>query len=242
MRLDAKHSSANISEMIKYLGLLITVLVTTMSCNGTGALKKVEINTDKAKVSYTIGQQIGQQLKRSGLEIDADVLAASISDVMAGKESRLKPEEMKAAMMKAQQDQAQKEAEAGKANKEKGEKFLADNKAKPGIKTTASGLQYETLSEGKGAVPKATNTVKVHYKGTLIDGTKFDSSYDRGEPAEFPLNGVIKGWTEGIQLMKVGGKARFFIPSELAYGEHSPSSIPPNSVLIFEVELLDIKK
>ncbi len=208
----------------------------------TGGSKKVDMTTDKAKVSYTIGQQIGQQLKRSGFEIDSDVIAASIGDVLAGKEPRLKPEEMQAAMTKAQQAQAAKADSAGKENKEKGEKFLADNKGKAGIKTTASGLQHEVLTEGKGASPKATSVVKVHYKGTLTDGTKFDSSYDRGEPTEFPLNQVIKGWTEGIQLMKVGGKSRFYIPSDLAYGQNSPPSIPPNSVLIFEVELLDISK
>lgn len=228
--------------MIKSLGLLATVLLTTVSCGLVGDSKKVDITSDKAKVSYTIGQQLGQQLKKSGLDIDADVLAASVSDVLNGKESRLKPEDMQAAMMKAQQAQVEKAAEAGKANREKGEKFLADNKAKAGIKTTASGLQYEVLTEGKGASPKATSVVKVHYTGTLTDGTKFDSSLDRGQPTEFPLNQVIKGWTEGIQLMKVGGKSKFYIPSDLAYGQNSPPSIPPNSVLVFEVELLDIVK
>lgn len=230
-----------VANMIKTL-TLATILATTISCGVMGGSKKVDITTDKGKVSYTVGQQIGQQLKRSGLEIDPDVLAASIGDVLAGKESRLKQEEMQAAMMKAQQATVEKAELTGKANKEKGEKFLADNKGKPNIKTTASGLQHEILTEGKGPSPKATSTVKVHYKGTLTDGTQFDSSYDRGQPTEFPLNGVIKGWTEGIQLMKVGGKSRFYIPSELAYGASGPASIPPNSVLIFEVELLDIAK
>jgi FKBP-type peptidyl-prolyl cis-trans isomerase len=226
--------------MIKKLAL-ITVLVTTTSCGAIGGSKKVDLTTDKAKVSYSIGQQIGKQLKNAGFEIDTDVLAASINDAITGKDSRLKPEEMQAAMMKVQMDQSKKTESEGKANKEKGEKFLTENKSKPGVKTTASGLQYEVIKEGKGASPKATNTVKVNYKGTLIDGTKFDSSYDRGEPAEFPLNRVIKGWTEGIQTMKVGGKSRFVIPSDLAYGQNSPPGIPANSVLVFEVELLDIK-
>lgn len=219
----------------------MTVITTTVSCGFTGGSKQMDITTDKAKVSYSVGQQIGQQLKRSGLEIDPDVLAGSIGDVLAGKESRLKPEDMQAAMMKAQEAQSKKAQSEGLANKEKGEKFLADNKSKAGIKTTASGLQHEVLTEGKGKSPKATSTVKVHYTGTLMDGTKFDSSRDRGEPTEFPLNRVIKGWTEGIQLMKVGGRSRFFIPSDLAYGENSPPSIPANSVLIFDVELLEIK-
>jgi FKBP-type peptidyl-prolyl cis-trans isomerase len=142
--------------------------------------------------------------------------------------------------MNAQKGAMAKQDEEGKANIEKGKKYLDENKAKPGVKTTDSGLQYEVLTEGKGKAPKATDIVQVHYKGTLIDGTEFDSSYKRGEPAEFPLNGVIKGWTEGLQLMKVGGKNRFVIPSDLAYGPSGNSSIPGNSVLVFEVELLKV--
>ncbi|RYZ68506.1 MAG: FKBP-type peptidyl-prolyl cis-trans isomerase, partial [Proteobacteria bacterium] len=194
--------------------------------------KKSDLTSDKGKVSYTIGQQIGRQLKSEGLDIDANVIAESISDVLAGKESKLKPEEMQAAMMKAQQAGDEKQQVEGKANQEKGDKFLADNKGKPNIKTTASGIQYEVLTAGKGASPKPTDVVKVHYKGTLIDGKTFDSSIDRGTPAEFPLNRVIPGWTEGLQLMKVGGKSRFFIPSALAYGPQGRPGIPANSVLI----------
>lgn len=207
------------------------------SCN-----KKVEVKTDAQKVSYAIGQQIGRQIKAQGMEVDVDVLGASIKDAIEGKESRLKPEEMQAAMMKSQEAAMAKQAEASKANLEKGTKFLEENKAKPGIKTTASGLQYEVITEGKGKSPTEKDTVKVHYKGTLIDGTEFDSSYKRGEPAEFPLVGVIKGWTEGLQLMKVGGKNRLFVPSELAYGPQGRPGIPGSSVLVFEVELLEITK
>ncbi|MBR2265367.1 MAG: FKBP-type peptidyl-prolyl cis-trans isomerase, partial [Paludibacteraceae bacterium] len=126
--------------------------------------------------------------------------------------------------------------------KAKGEQFLAENALKDGVKTTSSGLQYEVIKMGKGAKPTATSTVKVHYEGTLIDGTIFDSSIQRGEPIEFPLNGVIKGWTEGLQLMPVGSKFRFYIPQELGYGAQAAGSIPPYSTLIFEVELLDITK
>jgi FKBP-type peptidyl-prolyl cis-trans isomerase len=204
--------------------------------------KSADLSTDKGKLSYTIGQQIGRQLKGENIEIDTTALAAAINDVLAGKESKLKPEEMQAAMMmKAREGAMAKQEAAGKENKDKGDKYLAANKAKAGVKTTASGLQYEVLTEGKGKSPKASDTVKVHYKGTLIDGTEFDSSYKRNEPAEFPLNGVIKGWTEGLQLMKVGGKNRLVVPSDIAYGPQGRPGIPPNSVLIFEVELLEIK-
>jgi FKBP-type peptidyl-prolyl cis-trans isomerase len=134
------------------------------------------------------------------------------------------------------------ESAATAENSKKGLEFLAKNKTKEGVKTTDSGLQYKVITLGKGAKPKASDKVKVHYKGTLIDGTEFDSSYKRGVPAEFPLNGVIKGWTEGLQLMPVGSKFEFFIPSELAYGDRAPQTIGPNQTLIFEVELLEIVK
>jgi len=202
--------------------------------------KKSGLNTDKKKLSYTIGQQIGRQLKGAGLEIDSTVLAQSIQDVLSGKESKLTPEEMQAAMGKANQAAQAKMEATGKENKAKGDKFLAENKDKAGVKTTASGLQYQIIKEGSGASPKPTDTVKVHYRGTLTDGTQFDSSYDRNEPAEFPLNGVIKGWTEGLQLLKVGGKMKLFVPSDLAYGPQGRPGIPPNSVLIFDIELLKI--
>jgi FKBP-type peptidyl-prolyl cis-trans isomerase len=224
------------------LGSVLLFSLFNFSCAGKGASQNVDLTSDKAKFSYVIGQQIGKQMKSENLDIDTNVLAASINDVMAGKESRLSMAEMQGAMQKAQQAQSAKEEGAGKENKEKGDKFLADNKGKPGVKTTASGLQYQVISEGKGKSPKATDVVKVHYTGTLLDGTKFDSSVDRGQPAEFPLNGVIPGWTEGLQLMKVGGKTKFFIPSALAYGPSGRPGIPPNSTLIFDVELLEIVK
>ena len=222
------------------LMILVSLLpLTFAACNGE---KKVDLTSDKSKMSYFIGQQIGKQLKQDKLEIDPEVLAASIGDIYAGKEPRLSQAEMMAAMQKAEASQGAKSEAEGKANREKGEKYLADNAKKAGVKTTASGLQYEVMTEGKGASPKVTDTVKVHYKGTLLDGTQFDSSYDRGQPAEFPLNGVIRGWTEGLQLMKVGGKNKMVIPSDLAYGPQGRPGIPPNSVLIFEVELISIAK
>ena len=146
-------------------------------------------------------------------------------------------------MTKLQAAQQAKTAEQATKNKAEGDKFLAANKTKPGVKTTASGLQYSVVKEGTGKKPTAESTVKVHYTGTLLDGTKFDSSVDRGEPAQFPLNGVIAGWTEGLQLMSVGSKYKFFIPYDLAYGERGAGAdIKPYSALVFEVELLEILK
>lgn len=217
--------------------LLIPALLTT-ACNS----KKADLSSDKGKMSYIIGQQIGGQFKQNKMDIDPDTLAASISDVLAGKESRLTQAEMQATVEKIQATQKAEAEAAAKANLETGTKFLEENKSKPGVTTTASGLQYQVITEGKGASPKATDTVKVHYVGTLIDGTKFDSSIDRGQPVEFPLNQVIPGWTEALQLMKVGGKNKLFIPANIAYGPQGRPGIPGNSTLIFEVELLDIVK
>jgi FKBP-type peptidyl-prolyl cis-trans isomerase FkpA/FKBP-type peptidyl-prolyl cis-trans isomerase FklB len=221
---------------------LVLILPFTLAIAACNNDKKIDLSSDKAKASYFIGQQIGKQMKQGKLDVDGEVVGASINDVMAGKEPRLSQAEMAAVVQKLQASQgAASDAEA-KANREKGDAFLAENKKKPGVKTTASGLQYEVIQEGKGASPKATDIVTVQYKGTLIDGTKFDSSYDRGKPAEFPLNQVIKGWTEGLQLMKVGGKSKMMIPSDLAYGPQGRPGIPASSVLIFEVELVSIAK
>jgi FKBP-type peptidyl-prolyl cis-trans isomerase FkpA len=221
----------------KLLFLLLPALAAT-ACTG----KKADLSSDKGKMSYMIGQQIGNQFKQNKLDIDPDTLAASISDVLSGKESRLTQADMEGIVQKMQASQkAAAEAEAG-ANLEKGTKFLAENKSKPGVITTASGLQYQVITEGKGPSPKATDTVKVHYVGTLLDGTKFDSSVDRGQPVEFALNQVIPGWTEALQLMKVGGKNKLFIPANIAYGPQGRPGIPGNSTLIFEVELLGINK
>ena len=198
-----------------------------------------KLDTDTRKASYAIGQQIGKNLKDQGIDVDADVLAMSMKDAKEGK-PKLKPEEMQQALQKLQEGINKKQMEAAEANSAEAKKFMEGNKTKEGIKTTASGLQYSVMTEGKGKTPGPNDTVKAHYKGTLTNGTQFDSSYDRGQPAEFPLNGVIKGWSEALQLMKVGGKMKLFIPPELGYGPAPHPGIPANSVLVFEVELLDV--
>ena len=198
------------------------------------------------KVSYALGMGIGSQLMSMGAEkMNIDDFALAIKDVIAGKPQMSNSEAQKTAQQFfAEQEKAQraKAAEMGKAAKEAGEKYLAENAKKEGVITTPSGLQYKVLTEGTGKSPKATDSVKCHYEGFLIDGTVFDSSVQRGEPATFPLGGVIAGWTEGLQLMKEGGKTRFFIPYNLAYGEAGAAgAIPPYAALIFDVELIEVK-
>lgn len=196
------------------------------------------------RASYSIGLNLGRSLKTNDIKANTDLLIKGLRDGLAG-QALLTDQEMQSTMQEFQQQvQAQQEAkqkEIGEKNKMEGEAFLTKNKARQGVKTTASGLQYEVLTEGTGPQPKATDTVTVNYKGTLMDGTPFDSSYDRGEPATFVLNQVIPGWTEGVQLMKVGSKYKFYIPAALGYGERGAGGvIGPNAPLVFEVELLSI--
>jgi FKBP-type peptidyl-prolyl cis-trans isomerase FkpA len=208
----------------------------------SGQAGKPESLTDRA--SYIIGFNIGRTFKTNDLQANQDLVLKGLRDGLAGETGMLTPEEMQSTMQALQQQvqtaQAAKQKALGEKNKTEGAAFLEKNKARAGVKTTASGLQYEVLKEGTGPNPKATDTVTVNYKGTLMDGTTFDSSYDRGQPATFVLNQVIPGWTEGVQLMKPGAKYRFYIPSNLAYGEQAPPQIGPNAPLIFEVELLSI--
>lgn len=201
-----------------------------------------KLETEKQKFSYAVGVQIGGDLKRNNMDIDARSLVMAITDITSGKSPQLTPEEMQELFSKFQQKQAAKKELEGKANKEEGATFLADNKGKADVVTLPSGLQYKVIEAGSGKQPTATDTVSVHYRGTLISGKEFDSSYGRGEPATFPVNGVIKGWTEALQLMKVGAKWQLFVPSELAYDDRGAGGdIGPHSVLQFEVELLSIK-
>jgi|JI61114DRNA_FD_contig_81_452209_length_742_multi_3_in_0_out_0_1 FKBP-type peptidyl-prolyl cis-trans isomerase len=204
------------------------------------------LKTQKDKVSYGIGVQIGKNMKDQKIDIDMKILAEALKAAFNGAKLSMTDEEISQTMQQFQTEMmAKQEAEAKSQSSEarkKGEAFLAENKSKPGVKTTASGLQYIVITEGTGPIPKAESTVSVHYTGTLLDGKKFDSSVDRGTPAEFPVGGVIKGWTEALQLMKVGSKWKLFIPTDLAYGDRgAPGAIGPGEVLVFEVELLAIK-
>lgn len=198
------------------------------------------------KVSYALGLGIGRQLSQMGADsLNIDDLAQAIKDILAGKEPAVSDAEaqtlVKDFFEKQEAKQRAAAAEKFKDTKEKGEKYLAENAKKEGVVTLPSGLQYQVIKEGNGRKPKATDKVKCHYEGMLIDGTLFDSSIQRGEPATFPLNGVIAGWTEGLQLMQEGAKYRFFIPYQLGYGEHGAgASIPPFAALVFDVELIEV--
>ena len=193
------------------------------------------------KLSYALGMVIAHNLKEMGVSaLDNAAFAQAVSDVMGGATTTMSDAEAQRTVSEFMQKQ---QAEAGKAVREAGEKFLAENAGKPGVVVLPSGLQYAVITEGTGAKPKATDRVKCHYEGTLTNGQVFDSSYRRGEPAVFPLNGVIAGWTEGVQLMAEGAKYRFFIPYHLAYGERGAGqSIPPYAALVFDVELIEIVK
>ena len=221
--------------------LIVIVSASLLALPLFGQEKSPQLKDMKDKVSYSIGMNIGFNLSRQKVDINPDILAAGIRDSLAGK-PQLTTDQVKDVMAQFEKDMEQKQKQAGEKNKADGSKFLEENKKKPGVKTTASGLEYKVEKEGTGAQPKPTDTVTVNYRGTLMDGTEFDSSYKRGQPATFPVNGVIKGWTEALQLMKVGSKYQVFVPSSLAYGERSVSpEIGPNATLIFEVELLDAK-
>jgi FKBP-type peptidyl-prolyl cis-trans isomerase len=224
---------------LKRGGLVLAVLFFTMN---TWA---AELDTDEKKLGYIIGMDIGKSLRDQGTDVDLDSLIDAIKATYNGKELAMTTEE--AALVRqeyVQKRQAEQQAAAaavGETNLVAGKAFLAENATKEGVQTTASGLQYKVETMGTGAKPVATDTVKVHYRGTLLDGTEFDSSYARNEPISFGLNRVIAGWTEGVQLMPVGSKFMFYIAPDLAYGEGGGGPIPPNSTLIFEVELLDIE-
>ncbi len=219
------------------------------ACNqstGGSANSLTKLSNDTEKASYAVGMDIASSLSRSGMDFDISALQRGLHDGLSQTDSLLTAAEIQQTITDFQTQardkmQAKQKADADTA-KQEGADFLAKNKTQPGVKTTDSGLQYIVEVEGSGPQPKATDTVKVNYKGTLIDGTVFDSSYDRGEPVTFPVNRVIPGWTEALQMMHVGGKWKLFVPADQAYGERSPGpQIPANSTLIFDVELIGIE-
>jgi len=206
-----------------------------------------QLGSLKDKVSYAIGLSIGKNMKQDNVELDPDLLLRGLKDALSGAQPLLSEAQIQEAMVAFQKEMQAKAAEArktsGEKSKKEGEEFLAANKKAAGVVTLPSGLQYKVIKKGDGKVsPKATDTVVTHYRGTLLDGTEFDSSVKRGEPAEFEVGGVIPGWTEALQLMKVGDKWELYVPAELAYGERGAGrAIGPNATLVFEVELLEIK-
>jgi len=239
--------------MLKFSGFsavaLLAVCAAGWAEDAPKAAPKADPKGDKDKISYAIGLSVGRNMKGDGLdsEVDTAVILKGLQDGLSGAKPQFTDAELREAMMGLQKRVMDKRQDAakvsGEKNKKAGEEFLAANGKKEGVKTTASGLQYTVEKEGAGESPKAADKVKVHYKGTLIDGTEFDSSYSRGEPAVFPVGGVIKGWTEVLQLMKPGAKYKVFIPSTLAYGEDGAGDkIGPNSALVFDVELISIEK
>lgn len=227
---------------------LLTVLVSfgLLACQ-SNTQDNIKMNSQTDSVSYAIGLDIGKNLKSQKIEVAAEVLAQGIKDIIDSNKTLLTETEAQEVLMAFQKRLMAKHEEMmkgqGDKNKLAGEEFLAANKAKEGVVTLPNGLQYKVIKMGTGKNPKATDNVTVHYRGTLIDGTEFDSSIGRGEPATFQLDQVIKGWTEGVQLMPVGSKFEFYIPSDLGYGDRSAGQlIQPNSTLIFEVELISINK
>ena len=228
---------------MKYLVVLLMIFF-TVAC-GQNA-KNVDLKTFDDSVSYAIGADIARNFDTQKMDINNDAFVNGFMDAAAKGDVKITEEVALKVLTRFQQVMmAKKQAEETAAiteNLVKGQEFLANNKTKDGVVETASGLQYKVITLGTGKKPLATDKVKVHYKGTLLDGTEFDSSYKRGTPVEFPLNGVIPGWTEGLQLMPVGSKYEFYIPAALAYGDKAPQTIGPNQTLIFEVELLEIVK
>ena len=210
------------------------------------AQDKSPLKSQQDKISYSIGLRIGRNFKGQGIEIAPDALIRGVRDAMEGNTTLLSDEEIRMVMFAFQMEQRGKQQERsqqiGEKNKREGEAFLAKNRQKPGVTTAASGLQYKVITEGTGKSPSVNDSVIAHYKGTLIDGTVFDNSYDRGEPARLSVSGVIPGWTEALQMMKVGAKWMLWIPAQLAYGERGTGQhIGPNTALIFEIELIAIE-
>jgi len=219
--------------------LMVTIVAPALSAGET------KLRTEKEKVSYCIGLDLGSKLRRQSIDVDLDLLFRGMEDSFTNADALLSVTEQRETMVGFQRKQKVKmEAvlkEEGLINRQIGERFLSDNRGKPGVVVLASGLQYKVIVEGKGPRPEGTDTVETHYRGRLVDGTEFDDSYSRGGPSAFPVKGIIKGWTEALQLMNVGSKWELYIPADLAYGDRGAGAkIPPGATLIFEVELLRI--
>lgn len=232
LRMSAGKVAVSLGSAVLTMGMVAGLVLTLTGCNRGSA----NLSSDEAKANYAMGLEMGQQAKKLELKIDESALMAGLKDGSEGKDPQVPRQDIMNSIMKIQEAVMQK-------LKAKGEEYLAKNKTKEGVKTTTTGLQYEVVKEGTGAQPVDGDEVTVHYTGTLVDGTKFDSSRDRNEPAKFNVNQVIPGWTEAIKLMKVGANYKLTIPSELGYGARGAGpAIPPHSVLLFDVELLDTKK
>ena len=216
------------------------VLFLAAAASHVWAVDELALSTDQQKASYAIGLEIAQSLVRQGVSIDTEALSLAVKDVLSGREPRLPAKELQAVLERQQEKINQERQAAGEKNKAASEAFLAENKKKEGVQVLPSGVQYRVLEEGKGAKPKPADTVKVHYRGTLIDGREFDSSHRRGEPATLPVNGVIQGWQEVLPMMQEGAKWQIFVPSQLAYGERGAGAIGPYETLIFDIELIAV--
>jgi len=222
---------------------LIAIMGVLFLVSQVHAQENLVLKNQKEKMSYIIGMDIGNNLKKQGIDIETNILINGIKDAFASAKSLLSEQEIRETLATFQKEMQAKQEEIGKKNKKEGEAFLAENKKKEGVKTLPSGLQYKVIKAGTGKKPKLTDTVTAHYRGTLIDGAEFDSSYKRGQPASFSVSGVIPGWTEALQLMEEGTKWGLFIPPNLAYGERGGGAmIGPNATLIFEVELISIQE
>jgi FKBP-type peptidyl-prolyl cis-trans isomerase FklB len=222
-----------------------TTLMAVALLAGPFALASAEeplsLDSENARINYSLGHQIGADFKRQGIELSTPAMMKGVEDALSGAEPMMKPDEMRSTLMGLRQkliaEKKRQADEEARTKIEEGKRFLEENAKQPGVKTTESGLQYQIVEEGTGSNPGPTDKVTVNYRGTLVDGTEFDSSYKRGEPTSFPLNNVVKGWTEGLQLIKEGGKIKLFVPSDLAYGSRGRLA---NQTLIFDVELISV--
>ena len=219
---------------------ILILVVATLACLTVQA--ESELTTDKEKFSYAVGVQLAQNMLRQAIQLDTEAFIQAVSDVLAAAELKLSPQQMQQVLAAYQERAAEKQRNTAQINKAAGEKFLAENRKKEGVMESDNGLQYKIIKQGSGKKPSARDSVAVHYRGTLIDGREFDSSYKRGQPITLPVSGVIQGWQEILPMMPTGSKWRIYVPSQLAYGERGAGTdIGPNATLIFDIELLSVK-